>query len=87
MVPAAISNGPPRALPSHDPCVDHRFRFSSFLLEPLALYLLSRTSVPTDLDMMKPVFAGWILWGVLGMVRMVAETPDILSLAWTNGRP
>ena len=36
---------------------------------------------------MKPVCAGWILWGVLGMVRMVAETPDILSLVWTNGRP
>ena len=36
---------------------------------------------------MKSVCAGWILWGVLGMVRMVAETPDILSLVWTNGRP
>ena len=87
MVLAAISNGPPRDLPNLDPCVDHRFRFSSFRLEPLALYLLSKLSVPTDLDMMKPVFAGWILCGVLGMVRMVAETPGILSLAWTNGRP
>ncbi len=87
MVRAAISNGPPRGLPSPDPRLDHRFQPQRFLLEPLALYLLTPASISTNPDMIKPVFAGWILWGVLGMVRMVAETPDILSLTWTNGRP
>ena len=29
----------------------------------------------------------WMLWMALGLVRVGAETPDLLSLAWTNGRP
>ncbi len=29
----------------------------------------------------------WMLWMALGLVRVGAQTPDLLSLAWTNGRP
>jgi uncharacterized protein (DUF1800 family) len=36
---------------------------------------------------MKLLYVGWILGMALGYVRGGAETPDILSLTWTNGRP
>ena len=36
---------------------------------------------------MKLFYIGCILGMALGWVRGVAETPDILSLTWTNGRP
>ena len=36
---------------------------------------------------MKLFYIGWLLGMTLGWVQMVAETPDILSLSWTNGRP
>jgi hypothetical protein len=58
-----------------------------FGLEPLALYLLTLPLLPTALDTMKLLYVGWILGMALGYVRGGAETPDILSLTWTNGRP
>lgn len=36
---------------------------------------------------MKQLYVGWILGMALGCLRGEAETPDILSLTWTNGRP
>ena len=36
---------------------------------------------------MKLFYIGWLLGMTMGWARMVAETPDILSLSWTNGRP
>ena len=53
----------------------------------MALYLLALDSLLSALDTMKLFYIGCILGMALGWVRMVAETPDILSLNWTNGRP
>lgn len=62
-------------------------RSPCFSLEPLALYLLTSSLLPTALDTMKQLYVGWILGMALGFLRGEAETPDILSLTWTNGRP
>ena len=53
----------------------------------MALYLLALDSLLSALDTMKLFYIGCILGMALGWVRGVAETPDILSLTWTNGRP
>ena len=36
---------------------------------------------------MKLMYIGWMLGMALGWPRLVAQTPDIVSLTWTNGRP
>lgn len=36
---------------------------------------------------MKLIYIGWMLGMALGWPRLVAQTPDIVSLTWTNGRP
>lgn len=36
---------------------------------------------------MRILFARWLLCMTLGLLRLGAETPDLLSLGWTNGRP
>jgi len=53
----------------------------------LALYLLALGSLLSALDTMKLFYIGCMLGMALGWVRGVAETPDIFSLTWTNGRP
>jgi uncharacterized protein (DUF1800 family) len=56
-------------------------------LEELALYLLSLLYRHFVLDTMKLIYIGWMLGMALGWPRLVAQTPDIVSLTWTNGRP
>ena len=36
---------------------------------------------------MKTPLVVWMLWISAGLLRMGAQTPDILALGWTNGRP
>ncbi len=36
---------------------------------------------------MKTPLVAWMLWISAGLLRMGAQTPDILTLGWTNGRP
>ena len=35
---------------------------------------------------MKTPLVVWMLWIFAGWLRMGAQTPDILTLGWTNGR-
>lgn len=74
-------------LPTESFWLSRAFRSPCFGLEPLALYLLAFLLLPTALDTMKQLYVGWILGMALGCLRGEAETPDILSLTWTNGRP
>ena len=36
---------------------------------------------------MKTPLIAWLLWMSLGLIPTTGQTPDILSLGWTNGRP